>query len=97
MTIGRFYERLTIPVLEDLFAQFTHLLSKLDSVTMDEVYIDGTKLEANANRYTFVWRKNIERGLKKLKEQPPYDCRSKPTVEACFSYTKANILPRHNS
>ena len=71
MCIGRFYERITLPVLEDLFAQFIHLLSKLDSVTMDEVYIDGTKLEANANRYTFVWRKNIERGLKKLKEQYP--------------------------
>ena len=71
MTIGRFYERLTIPVLEDLFAQFIHVLSDVDSVTMDEVYIDGTKLEANANRYTFVWRKNIEQGLKKLKEKYP--------------------------
>ena len=71
MTIGRFYERLTIPVLERLFAQFIHVLSEADSVTMDEVYIDGTKLEANANRYTFVWRKNIERGLKKLKEKYP--------------------------
>ncbi len=71
MTIGRFYERLTVPVLEDLFAQFIHVLSETDSVTMDEVYIDGTKLEANANRYTFVWRKNIERGLKKLKERYP--------------------------
>ncbi len=71
MTIGRFYERLTVPVLEDLFAQFIRVLSGADSVTMDEVYIDGTKLEANANRYTFVWRKNIERGLKKLKERYP--------------------------
>ena len=71
MCIGRFYERITLPVLEDLFAQFIRLLSELDSVTMDEVYIDGTKLEANANRYTFVWRKNVERGMKKLKEQYP--------------------------
>ena len=71
MCIGRFYERLTVPVQEDLFAQFIHLLSELDVVPMDEVYIDGTKLEANANRYTFVWRKNIERGLKKLKEKYP--------------------------
>ena len=39
MTIGRFYERLTIPVLEDLFAQFIHVLSDVDSVTMDEVYV----------------------------------------------------------
>jgi len=38
MTIGRFYERLTVPVLEDLFAQFIHVLSETDSVTMDEVF-----------------------------------------------------------
>ena len=71
MTIGRFYERLTVPVLEDLFSQFIQILSETDSVTMDEVYIDGTKLEANANRYTFVWRKNIERNLTKLRERYP--------------------------
>ena len=71
MTIGRFYERLTVPVLEDLFSQFIRVLSAIDAVTMEEVYIDGTKLEANANRYSFVWRKNIERGLKKLQEQYP--------------------------
>ena len=71
MTIGRFYERLTVPVLEDLFSQFIHVLSEIDAVTMEEVYIDGTKLEANANRYSFVWRKNIERGFKKLREQYP--------------------------
>ena len=28
MCIGRFYERITLPVLEDLFAQFIHLLPK---------------------------------------------------------------------
>ena len=39
MTIGRFYERLTVPVLENLFSQFIHVLSEADSVTMDEVYI----------------------------------------------------------
>ena len=71
MAIGRFYKRLTVPVQEDLFAQFIHVLSEIDAVTMDEVYIDGTKLEANANRYSFVWRKNIERGLKKLREKYP--------------------------
>ena len=24
---------------------------------MDHVYIDGTKIEANANKYTWVWKK----------------------------------------
>lgn len=30
------------------------------------MFVDGTKLEANANRYTFVWKKAVEKNLKKL-------------------------------
>ncbi|MCT3616133.1 IS1182-like element ISLac1 family transposase, partial [Lactobacillus acidophilus] len=33
------------------------------------VFIDGTKIEADANRYTFVWRKAVEKFHKKLKGQ----------------------------
>ena len=36
---------------------------------MSEVFIDGTKIEANANKYTFVWRGSIEKGYEKLKEK----------------------------
>ncbi|MDD6683130.1 MAG: hypothetical protein PUE61_08240, partial [Clostridiales bacterium] len=32
-----------------------------------EVFIDGTKIESKANRYTFVWRKCVERQLAKIK------------------------------
>lgn len=43
-----------------------HQLSLLDSVDFTEW---GTKMEANANRYTFVWRKRVEKGIAKLKEK----------------------------
>lgn len=33
------------------------------------IFIDGTKIEADANRYTFVWRKAVEKFHKKLKGQ----------------------------
>ncbi|MDT3959072.1 hypothetical protein [Staphylococcus kloosii] len=33
------------------------------------VYIDGTKIEVSANKYTFVWRKNIDRYNSKVLEQ----------------------------
>ena len=33
----------------------------------EEVFIDGTKIESKANRYTFVWRKVVEQQLKKIK------------------------------
>ena len=58
-----FYEfknlRLTEEVLEDLHYQFVRRLEKEGLVTLKELYIDGTKIEANANRYTFVWRGTI--------------------------------------
>jgi len=34
-------------------------LQKEGLITLKELYIDGTKIEANANRYTFVWRRSI--------------------------------------
>ena len=69
MTFGRFFHRIPIAVLRQLFVQFVHQLSLLDSVDFTEWYIDGTKMEANANRYTFVWRKRVEKGIAKLKEK----------------------------
>ena len=58
-----FYEfknnRLTNEVLDDLHYQFIRRLEKEGYVTLKELFIDGTKIEANANRYTFVWRGSI--------------------------------------
>lgn len=58
-----FYEfknlRLTEEVLGDLHYQFVRRLEKEGLVTLKELYIDGTKVEANANRYTFVWRGSV--------------------------------------
>ncbi|WP_330656141.1 hypothetical protein [Diplocloster modestus] len=31
-------------------------LKKEGLITLEALFIDGTKIEANANRYTFVWR-----------------------------------------
>ena len=58
-----FYEfidkRLTTDVLDDLHYQFVRMLEKEGHITLKELFIDGTKIEANANRYTFVWRGSI--------------------------------------
>ena len=55
-----FYEfkgkKLTSEILDDLNYQFLRRLQKEGLVTLKELFIDGTKIEANANRYTFVWR-----------------------------------------
>lgn len=52
-------KRLTKDVLDDLHYQFVRRLEKEGFVTLKELFIDGTKIEANANRYTFVWRGSI--------------------------------------
>lgn len=41
-------------------------LHKLGKIKFNNIFIDGTKIEANANRYTFVWAKTIEKNLQKL-------------------------------
>ena len=45
--------------MDDLNYQFLSRLQKEGLVTLKELFIDGTKIEANANRYTFVWRGTI--------------------------------------
>ena len=45
--------------MEDLHYQFVRRLEKEGLVTLKELFIDGMKIEANANRYTFVWRGTI--------------------------------------
>ena len=58
-----FYEfknkKLTSDVLDELNYQFLRRLQKEGFITLKSLFIDGTKIEANANRYTFVWRGTI--------------------------------------
>ena len=59
-------KKLTTDVLDDLHYQFIRRLETEGYVTLKELFIDGTKIEANANRYTFVWRGSINYHLAKL-------------------------------
>lgn len=52
-------DKLNDQILEDLHYQFLRQVQKEGLVTLGALYIDGTKIEANANRYTFVWRGSI--------------------------------------
>ena len=44
-------------------------LCDLGEISYKNIFIDGTKIEANANRYTFVWAKAVEKNLQKLKNK----------------------------
>lgn len=52
-------KKLTPEILDDLNYQFLCRLKKEGLITLEILYIDGTKIEANANRYTFIWRGSI--------------------------------------
>jgi transposase len=58
-TINRFRSDRLKGVLKEVFSQVVLLLVDNGVITLKEVYLDGTKLEAIANRYTFVWGRSI--------------------------------------
>ena len=47
--------------INKLFTQVVFILVDLGYVSLDVQYIDGTKIESKANRYSFVWRRSVER------------------------------------
>ena len=77
-------KKLTAEVLDELNYQFLRRLKKEGLITLKELFIDGTKIEANANRYTFVWRGSINYHLAGLLD----------TIDAL--YTRYNALLYEN-
>jgi transposase len=68
-TINRFRgERLKEP-LKKIFTQVVQLLAAEGLLSIKELYTDGTKIEANANRYSFVWGNAIKTNKEKMKQQ----------------------------
>ena len=68
-TINRFRGERLKDVLKTIFAQVVELLSQSGHLSLKEVYTDGTKIEANANRYTFVWGNSIKYNKQKMESQ----------------------------
>ena len=52
-TVARFIDNYKIEI-EDLFYQLINKLIELNEIDLENVFIDGTKIESNANKYTFV-------------------------------------------
>lgn len=68
-TISRFRKDRLSACAEDLFTQLTEKLFTLGEIQFENLFIDGTKIEANANRYTFVWRKATDKFETRLQEK----------------------------
>lgn len=65
-TIARFQNGKLTEVIEDLFYQLVEQLYAAGEVSFRNIFVDGTKIEANANKYTFVWKKAVEKNSAKL-------------------------------
>jgi transposase len=68
-TINRFRSERLKGVLKQVFGKVVELLVAEGLVNLKEVYIDGTKIESKANRYTFVWGKAIKTNTERIKKQ----------------------------
>ncbi|MDS0526759.1 IS1182 family transposase [Clostridium sp. SHJSY1] len=65
--IARFRtERLKDGIIDNLFGQLVTKLSELGEIQYKNIFIDGIKIEANANKYTFVWKKATNKFEAKL-------------------------------
>ncbi len=69
-TINRFRVNQEVQdLLRQCFVQFRCQLVKEELIDEEAIFIDGTKIEANANKFTFVWRKAIEKYSANLVEK----------------------------
>ena len=80
-TISRFQNERLAVVMENLFYQLIEKLSELGELEFKNLFMYGTKIEANANRYTFVWAKSVQKNLNKL-----YARVDKELLEIAFKY-----------
>ena len=55
--------------INEVFTQIVLLLATKGFITLNVEYVDGTKIESKANKYTFVWKTNVERNRKRLIEK----------------------------
>lgn len=55
-TFSNFINKGILPSIKEIYALLTKAIFKACGLAMDTCFIDGTKFEADANRYEFVWK-----------------------------------------
>lgn len=68
-TLARFRSERLKDVLRQIFGQIVELLVEEGLVSIKNIYIDGTKIEANANKYSFVWGRAIKTNKERITKQ----------------------------
>ena len=65
-TFGNFIRDELTDSIEDIFLAINLVIFEKEKVDLEHVYIDGTKIEANANKYTWVWKKSCIKNRDKV-------------------------------
>ena len=68
-TINKFRSEKLKDSIEEIFVATVKLMNKKGYVSLEKYFVDGTKIESAANKYTFVWKKAVEKNEKKLDEK----------------------------
>ena len=68
-TFGNFIRNELTDSIENIFSAVNAYIFEKENVDLEHVYIDGTKIEANANRYTWVWKKSCINNRNKVFEK----------------------------
>jgi transposase len=79
--IARFRSKRLPECGEELFYQLVEKLSVLGEIKYEHLFVDGTKMEANANKYSFIWKKSTTKYEARLQERL-----EKLTPELCSRY-----------
>lgn len=70
-SIARFRSCHFAPVSKIIMSRLTLFLADCGEISFENLFIDGTKIESAANKYTFVWKKSVDKNLKKLIDKIP--------------------------
>lgn len=68
-TINKFRSEKLKEAIEEIFIATVKLLNVKGYVSLEKYFVDGTKIESASNKYTFVWKKSVEKNEKKLDEK----------------------------
>ena len=68
-TFGYFINEILADSIEDIFCDLNKRIFESEHVDLQHLYIDGTKFEANANKYSWVWKKTTEKSRYRLFEK----------------------------
>ncbi len=94
-TITRFQRGHLAEAIEGLFYQFVEKLYEMGEIKYKNLFVDGTKIEAYANKYTFVWKSVVEKNLTKLEKKisnalvvlaERYGFREDISLEECYEH-----------